>query len=42
MKGGVGATMMPYTVFFLIFWTILQYIRMVVGLLLGPGDPLRL
>lgn len=40
--GTVVATMMPYTIFFFIFWTVLLYIWMVVGLPLGPGGPLHL
>lgn len=42
MRGGVGATMMPYTIFSFIFWTMLLYTWMAVGLPLGPGGPFRL
>ena len=38
--GTVIATMMPYTIFFLIFWTVLLCIWMAVGLPLGPAGPL--
>jgi aminobenzoyl-glutamate transport protein len=44
-KYGIGtiiATMMPYTIFFLIVWIILLCIWMCTGLPLGPGGPLYL
>jgi len=44
-KYGIGtviATMMPYTVFFLIFWITMLCLWMTVGLPLGPGGPLHL
>ncbi|MFC1635723.1 AbgT family transporter [Planctomycetota bacterium] len=44
-KNGIGtiiATMMPYSVFFLIFWILLLCIWMVIGVPLGPGGPLYL
>ena len=44
-KYGIGtivATMMPYTLFFLIFWIILLCIWMGLGVPLGPGGPLYL
>ena len=40
--GTVVATMMPYTVFFLIFWILLLCIWMGLGFPLGPGGPLYL
>jgi len=42
-KNGIGtiiATMMPYSVFFLISWILLLCIWMVIGVPLGPGGPL--
>jgi aminobenzoyl-glutamate transport protein len=44
-KYGIGtivATMLPYTVFFLIFWILLLCIWMGIGIPLGPGGPLYL
>jgi aminobenzoyl-glutamate transport protein len=44
-KAGIGtviATMLPYTVSFLIVWTILLVIWLAFGLPLGPGAPLYL
>jgi aminobenzoyl-glutamate transport protein len=44
-KYGIGtiiATMVPYTVFFLIFWILLLCLWMGIGLPLGPGGPLHL
>jgi len=44
-KYGIGtiiATMMPYTVFFLIAWILLLCLWMAIGLPLGPGGPLYL
>jgi aminobenzoyl-glutamate transport protein len=44
-KYGIGtivATMMPYTIFFLIFWIILLCLWMGIGMPLGPGGPLYL
>ena len=44
-KYGIGtiiATMMPYTVFFLIFWITMLCLWMTVGLPLGPGGLLHL
>lgn len=44
-KYGIGtiiATMMPYTIFLLIFWIIMLCLWMVLGLPLGPGGPLHL
>ncbi|MHC4168210.1 MAG: AbgT family transporter, partial [Planctomycetota bacterium] len=40
--GTVIATMMPYTIFFLIFWIALLCIWMALGLPLGPGGPLHI
>jgi aminobenzoyl-glutamate transport protein len=42
-KHGIGtivATMMPYTMFLLIFWTLLLGVWMALGIPLGPGGPL--
>jgi len=44
-KNGIGtiiATMMPYSVFFLISWILLLCIWMVIGIPLGPGGPLHI
>ena len=44
-KNGIGtiiATMMPYTIFLLIFWIIMLCLWMVLGLPLGPDGPLHL
>ena len=44
-KYGIGtivATMMPYTLFFLIFWILLLCLWMGLGFPLGPGGPLHL
>jgi aminobenzoyl-glutamate transport protein len=44
-KYGIGtiiSTMIPYTVVFLFFWTILLIIWMLLGLPLGPDGPLYL
>jgi len=44
-KAGIGtviATMLPYTFFFLIAWTVLLIIWMVLGLPVGPGAGLNL
>jgi aminobenzoyl-glutamate transport protein len=44
-KYGIGtiiSTMIPYTVVFLIFWTVLLVIWMLLGLPLGPDGPLYL
>lgn len=44
-KYGIGtiiATMMPYTIFLLIFWIIMLCLWMALGLPLGPGGPLHL
>jgi aminobenzoyl-glutamate transport protein len=44
-KYGIGtiiSTMVPYTVVFLFFWTILLIIWMLLGLPLGPDGPLYL
>ena len=41
-KYGIGtivATMLPYTLFFLIFWIIMLGVGMLLGLPLGPGGP---
>jgi aminobenzoyl-glutamate transport protein len=40
--GTVVATMMPYTLFFLIFWLLLLCVWMATGLPLGPGGALFL
>lgn len=40
--GTIIATMVPYTVIFGIFWSILLVIWMAIGLPLGPGGPLHL
>ena len=42
MRGGVGATITPYTIFSFILWTMLLYTWMAVGLPRGPGGPLSL
>ena len=39
--GTVVATMMPYTVCFLVFWILLLCIWMGIGAPLGPGGPLH-
>jgi aminobenzoyl-glutamate transport protein len=42
-RAGIGtmiATMLPYTVAFLIVWTILLVVWMLAGLPTGPGAPL--
>jgi aminobenzoyl-glutamate transport protein len=44
-KAGIGtviATMIPYTVAFLIVWTLLLVVWMSIGLPVGPGAPLFL
>lgn len=40
--GTIVATMLPYTVFFLIFWILLLCAWMGLGIPLGPGGPLHL
>ncbi|HET9441114.1 MAG TPA: AbgT family transporter, partial [Longimicrobiales bacterium] len=40
--GTVIATMLPYTVAFLVVWTVLLIIWMLLGLPVGPGAPLFL
>jgi len=44
-KSGIGtvvATMLPYTITFLIVWIIMLVIWMVLGLPVGPGAPIYL
>ena len=44
-KYGIGtviATMIPYTIFFLIFWTAMLCLWMATGFPLGPAGPLNL
>jgi aminobenzoyl-glutamate transport protein len=40
--GTVVATMLPYTVAFLVVWSLLLMAWMLLGLPVGPGAPLRL
>jgi aminobenzoyl-glutamate transport protein len=42
-KAGIGtviATMLPYTVAFLIIWIVLLVVWMVLGIPVGPGAPI--
>jgi aminobenzoyl-glutamate transport protein len=38
--GTIISTMLPYTIAFFIFWTLLLIIWMIVGLPIGPDSPM--